>query len=127
MVKIYASWSAVSAPSVFDDKGRFNPKYNDENIAVVPGDTIIFAIGQGAIINYLKNMGVNLNERGQLIVDRATFMTSRRGVFSCGEVITGPGLAVEAMANARKAAAAIAAYLEGLKFPKTGAVDHQRP
>ncbi len=103
--------------AVFDDQGRFNPTYNDENISVATGDTIIFAIGQGAILDYLKEMNVDLNERGQLIVDRTTFMTSRKGVFSCGEVMQGPGPAVAAMASARSAAAAVAAYLEGRTPP----------
>ena len=103
--------------SVFDEQGRFNPSYNDANLSVAEGDTVIFAIGQGAIINYLKDMGVELNQRGQLICDRTTFMTSRKGVFSCGEVITGPGLAVEAMASGRRAALAIDAYLQGSDIP----------
>lgn len=103
---------------VFDEQKRFNPKYNDQNLSIAEGDTIIFAIGQGAIINYLKDMNVALNERGQLIVNPKTFMTSRKGVFSCGEVAKGPGLAVEAMAHARKAAKAVAAYLEGVPVPE---------
>lgn len=104
--------------SVFDESGRFNPSYNDENLSVAEGDTIIFAIGQGAILDYLKDMNVALNERGQLIVDPKTFMTSREGVFSCGEVAKGPGLAVEAMAHARRAANSVAAYLEGEPVPE---------
>ena len=104
--------------SVFDDEGRFNPTYNDENISVAEGDTIIFSIGQGALINYLKDMDIELNERGQLVIDRSTFMTSHKGVFSCGEVTKGPGLAVEAMANARRAAQSVAAYLDGVLLPE---------
>ncbi|MDY6911671.1 MAG: hydrogenase iron-sulfur subunit [Chloroflexota bacterium] len=104
--------------SVFDDEGRFNPTYNDENTAVAEGDIVIFAIGQGSIINYLKDMGIELNERGLLPVDPKTFMTNRKGVFSGGEIIKGPGPAVAAMAHARKAAKAVDAYLNGVEPPE---------
>ncbi|MFO8102145.1 MAG: FAD-dependent oxidoreductase [Dehalococcoidia bacterium] len=98
--------------AVFDEQGRFNPCYNDANLSVAEGDTVIFSIGQGAIIDYLKDMNIELNERGQLIIDRQTFMTSRKGVFSGGEVAKGPGPAVEAMVHARRAARAVLAWLK---------------
>jgi len=100
---------------VFDEEGRFNPTYNDENLKVAEGDVVVFAIGQGSIINYLKDMGIELNERGLLPVDPKTFMTNRKGVFSGGEIIKGPGPAVAAMAHARKAAIAVDAYLNGVE------------
>ncbi|MBT9162414.1 MAG: NADPH-Fe(3+) oxidoreductase subunit beta [Dehalococcoidia bacterium] len=98
---------------VFDEEGRFNPSFCEEDLSTVRGGVVILSIGQGANIDYLADMGVALNHRGQLICDRKTFATSRDGVFACGEVITGPGLAVEAMASGRQAALAIAHYLEG--------------
>ncbi len=42
--------------------------------------------------------------------------TSRQGVFGCGEMVTGPGTAVQSMANGRVAAKAIASYLQGVPF-----------
>ena len=99
--------------SVFDGQGRFNPTYCEEDLSIVKGTVIILSIGQGANISYLNDMGVALNQRGQIIYDPRTLATSREGVFACGEVVTGPGLAVEAMASGRKAALAIARYLEG--------------
>jgi NADPH-dependent glutamate synthase beta subunit-like oxidoreductase/coenzyme F420-reducing hydrogenase delta subunit len=104
--------------SVFDDEGRFNPTYNDENMKVAEGDVVIFSIGQGSIINYLKDMGIELNERGLLPVDPKTFMTNRKGIFSGGEIIKGPGSAVAAMAHARKAARAVDAFLNGVEPPE---------
>jgi coenzyme F420-reducing hydrogenase delta subunit/NAD-dependent dihydropyrimidine dehydrogenase PreA subunit len=50
-------------------------------------------------------------------------MTSRKGVFSCGEVASGPGLAVEAMAHARRAAKSVAAYLEGISLSEEEPVE----
>jgi NADPH-dependent glutamate synthase beta subunit-like oxidoreductase/coenzyme F420-reducing hydrogenase delta subunit len=97
---------------VFDEEGRFNPCFCEDDLSMVRGNVVILAIGQEANINYLTNMGVTLNHRGQLMCDRKTLATSREGVFACGEVITGPGLAVEAMASGRQAALAIAHYLQ---------------
>ncbi|GAG32092.1 unnamed protein product, partial [marine sediment metagenome] len=42
-----------------------------------------------------------------------TLSTSADGVFACGEVVTGPGSAVEAVFDGHRAAKAIARYLEG--------------
>ncbi len=99
--------------SVFDEQGRFSPSFCEENVSIIRGDVVILSIGQGANLDYLAGMGVALNDRGQLMCDRRTLSTGRDGVFACGEVITGPGLAVEAMAGGRQAALAVAHYLEG--------------
>jgi NADPH-dependent glutamate synthase beta subunit-like oxidoreductase/coenzyme F420-reducing hydrogenase delta subunit len=99
--------------AVFDAQGRFNPSFCEEETTVLEGDTVILAIGQAADISFLKDMGVSLNERGQLLFDPETLATSRAGVFACGEMTTGPGTAVQSMASGRKAAQSIARYLEG--------------
>jgi len=44
--------------------------------------------------------------------------TSRPGVFACGEMVTGPGTAVQSMQNGRVAAQAILAYLRGEAFDR---------
>ena len=103
--------------SVFDEQRRFNPTFCEEDLTVVKGNVVILSIGQGANISYLKDMGVELNQRGQIVYDPRTLATSRDAIFACGEVVTGPGLAVDAMASGRKAALAIARYLEGAELP----------
>jgi NADPH-dependent glutamate synthase beta subunit-like oxidoreductase/coenzyme F420-reducing hydrogenase delta subunit len=103
--------------SVFDNKGRFNPQFNEENTVVVDGDTVIFAIGQNADIDYLTDMDIVLTQRGMLQWDSKTFKTTRDAVFSCGEIVTGPGLAVNAMAHGRDAALAIRRYFGEAKLP----------
>ncbi|MEK6536961.1 MAG: hydrogenase iron-sulfur subunit, partial [Actinomycetota bacterium] len=52
-----------------------------------------------------------VNERGILIFDREQCTTSRRGVFASGEVVTGPGAAVNALASGKRAAIAVARFL----------------
>ncbi len=103
--------------SVYDKNGRFSPSYNEHNTTIVEGDTVIFAIGQHADTDYLANMGIQLTDRGMLQWDDTTFKTMRDGVFSCGEIVTGPGLAVSAMAHGRQGALAIRRYLGETKVP----------
>lgn len=97
---------------VFDEQGRFNPKFHEERRTVIPGDTVIFAIGQGSELSFLKDSRVALNERGQLVFDRATMATSLPGVFASGEVATGPGAAIAAIAGGHRAAKAILSFFD---------------
>ncbi|MDP1809200.1 MAG: FAD-dependent oxidoreductase, partial [Actinomycetota bacterium] len=97
---------------VFDDERRFNPRFDESKRNIMSADTIILAIGQGSDLNFLKRAGVKLTDRGQIEFDRATMRTSHPEVFAAGEVVSGPGAAIGAIANGHRAAEAIAAYLE---------------
>ncbi len=97
--------------SVFDEQGRFAPKFCETELSVIPGDTVIIAIGQMSNLSFLPEAGPEVNERGILIFDREQMTTSRRGVFASGEVVTGPGAAVNALASGKRAAIAVARYL----------------
>ncbi|NLA26364.1 MAG: FAD-dependent oxidoreductase, partial [Firmicutes bacterium] len=105
----------IECCSVFDEAGRFSPTYNQDNKTFVSGDVIIFAIGQGGDPEPLKGQ-VDLDERGRIVFDHKTMSTSRPGVFACGEMITGPGTAVQSMKNGRVAALAILVHLDGEAF-----------
>lgn len=97
--------------SVFDERGRFSPTFCETELSVIPGDTVIVTIGQMSNLSFLTDKGPALNERGILIFDREQCTTSRRGVFASGEVVTGPGAAVNALASGKRAAIAVARYL----------------
>lgn len=99
--------------AVFDAEGRFAPTFDENDVSTINGDMVIIAIGQAADLSFLKDSGIRLNERGQLLLDADTLATSEEGIFASGEVATGPGSAVEAMASGRKAALSIARYLTG--------------
>ncbi|NLM52136.1 MAG: FAD-dependent oxidoreductase [Firmicutes bacterium] len=102
--------------SVFDEQKRFNPQYGDET-KIIPCNVVIFAIGQtNDNLSYLQQSGIELTERGNLKVNRRTLQTTRAGVFAAGEVATGPGLAVDAMASGQKVAQAVKCYLDGVPF-----------
>ncbi len=98
--------------SVFDEHGRFAPTFCETELSVIPGDTVIVTIGQMSNLSFLPGSGPAVNERGILIFDREQCTTSRRGVFASGEVVTGPGAAVNALASGKRAAIAVARYLD---------------
>jgi NAD-dependent dihydropyrimidine dehydrogenase PreA subunit len=98
--------------SVFDENGRFNPAFSDEE-RVIPCDSVILAIGQQADLSYLgKDDGVQVTQRGILKIDD-TLMTTSPGVFAGGDVAFGPRILVEAVANGHKSARSIHLYLSG--------------
>jgi NADPH-dependent glutamate synthase beta subunit-like oxidoreductase/Fe-S-cluster-containing hydrogenase component 2 len=97
--------------SVFDEHGRFAPTFCETELSVITGDTVIITIGQMSNLSFLTETGPAVNERGILLFDREQCTTSRRGVFASGEVVTGPGAAVNALASGKRAAIAVARYL----------------
>jgi NADPH-dependent glutamate synthase beta subunit-like oxidoreductase/ferredoxin len=99
--------------SVFDETGRFAPKMG-EGLTDLPGDVVVFAIGQGSDLgDVVAGTGVALNERGNLVVDGSVLTTSAPGVFACGEVVTGPGSAIGSIATGHEAATSIHRFLCG--------------
>ncbi|HEX77640.1 MAG TPA: FAD-dependent oxidoreductase [Dehalococcoidia bacterium] len=112
------SLETVAVKAVFDDQGRFNPTFYEDRTAIFEGDIVIVAIGQAADLSCLKDSDIQVTERGQLIFDPVTLATTAEGVFTCGEVATGPGTAVKAMASGRQAALSIHRYLQGEPLTK---------
>lgn len=97
--------------AVFDDEGRFAPRFCETELSVIPCDTVIIAIGQMSNLSFLADTGPGTDERGILVFDWERHTTTRHGVFASGEVVTGPGAAVGAIASGRHAAIAIAGHL----------------
>lgn len=102
----------VECTCVFDQGGRFNPAFNADCKQVVGGEIVVFAIGQGVDLDSIKSE-IELDGSGRIAFNSRAMTTSRPGVFACGEVVNGPGTAVQAMANGRLAARAILDYLDG--------------
>ena len=72
-------------------------------------DAIIVAIGQKVDPRGLK--GFDTNKDGTIRVDPETGQTSVRGVFAGGDVVTGPGWAIDAIQAGKKGANSIHDYL----------------
>ncbi len=121
-----AALEVVECTAVFDEQGRFSPQLNVDHREALEGDFVIFAIGQGGDPEPLRNE-IEIDDRGRVVFNPNKMTTSREGVFSCGEMITGPGSAVEAMGNGRLAARAVAAYLKGEDFDSARIEYEEKP
>ncbi len=74
-------------------------------------DRVILCVAQ--VPDVPDTMGVEKGIGGTIRVDDQMFITSRKDVFAAGDVITGPGSVIGAIAQGRKAAAAIDRHLGG--------------
>lgn len=81
----------------------------------IEADNVIIAIGQKTELDFLEGTDIEANQRGTILVEQDSLMTTYPGIFSAGDVISGGGTAVEAVAAGRKAAVSIDAYLKGDK------------
>jgi formate dehydrogenase beta subunit len=97
--------------AVFDENGRFAPTFCETELSTISGDTVIIAIGQMSDLSFVKGHGPELDARGLLVFDRGRNATTMPNIFASGEVVTGPGAAVNALASGKRAAISIARYL----------------
>lgn len=97
---------------VFDEDRKFSPQFNEEKRNVLPADTIILAIGQAGELGFLEYSGVKVTGSGRLEFNHETMQTSHPMVFATGEITSGPGAAIRAIAGGHRAAAAIEAFLD---------------
>ncbi len=98
--------------AVFDAEGRFRPQFDEGDTATLVADSVIIAIGQRGDLTCLKGSQVEVEADDRIRWARENLGTSVAGVFACGEVVSGPGSAVEAVFEGHRAARAIAHYLE---------------
>jgi len=99
---------------VFDDAGRFAPAYDDADVQTIAADACVLAIGQRAGLEFLQPAdGVALTPGGTIKVDRETLATTAPGVYAGGDVAFGPRNLIDAVANGKRAARSIHAWLGG--------------
>ena len=112
---------------VFDPEGRFSPTYFEDQISALEADVVIMAIGQRANLKFITpEDGVELTPRGLIKADPETGATSRAEVFAGGDAVTGPWIAIAAVAAGREAALSIERYLTGQDL-KAGREEPLRP
>lgn len=96
-----------------DASGRRRPVPIEGSEFVIEAETLIPAISQRPDISFVpEEGGLNITRWNTFHVDQQTFMTNVPGIFSAGDVETGPDIAIRACANGRKAADGIIQYLQ---------------
>lgn len=76
-----------------------------------PCDTLLIAIGQRTVNDYL-DVKLELDRWGSVLTDDGG-QTSVKGVYAAGDYVTGPTTVIEAVGNGRKVAAGIDNWLMG--------------
>ncbi len=97
---------------VKDETGKFDPKFESNRLLELEVDHVILATGQGTDLACLEGSGVE-NNRGYVVADPKTKMTTVPGIFAGGDGQHGPRTAVEAIRSGKIAAASIDAWLRG--------------
>lgn len=92
-----------------DEKGRRKPIPIKGSGFKVNADMVIPAIGQG--VNRRALRGLDLHPDGTVRIHPETSETSIKGIFAGGDMVTGPGWAIDAIAAGKKGAESIHRYL----------------
>jgi glutamate synthase (NADPH/NADH) small chain len=100
------------APGAPDEVGRERPLPIPGTEYEIEVDTVIEAIGNGPNpLVAATTPGLRTSARGAVIVDEKTCMTSKRGVFAGGDIVSGSATVILAMGQGRRAAKAIDVFL----------------
>jgi NADPH-dependent glutamate synthase beta subunit-like oxidoreductase len=95
-----------------DSSGRRRPVPIEGSEFFIASDHIIAAIGQTLDKSFATDTkDIEFSDYDLLSVNPDTLETKKKGVFAGGDVVTGPKTVIEAIAQGKQAAAAIAAYL----------------
>jgi len=106
-----------------DESGRRRPVPIDGSETSEPADLVILSIGlRPATSDFAGQLGLAPNER--IVADPETLATSVEGVFAGGDVVTGPSMIIEAIAQGKRAAFYMDRFLTGKQL--SGTVFDQR-
>ncbi|MBO1223711.1 MAG: bifunctional dihydroorotate dehydrogenase B NAD binding subunit/NADPH-dependent glutamate synthase [Candidatus Scalindua sediminis] len=99
-----------------DESGRRRPIPIEGSETILDVECVIVAIGNGP--NPLiptTTPGLETSKRGNIVADEETGVTSKKGVFAGGDIVTGAATVILAMGAGKKAAVAIDNYVMGRK------------
>ncbi len=102
-------------PGAPDASGRRRPEPAPGTEFTIPCDRVLLAIGQGPQLDWIGpgSTGPSATKHHRLQADAVTFETGRPGVFASGDVRVGAATVVQAIAEGRRSAYAVDAYLRG--------------
>ncbi len=94
--------------SVYDEAGKFSPKYDENETVTVPCEHVFMSIGQSILWgDLLKDSKVELGRGNGAVADPLTYQTAQPDVFVGGDVYTGPKFAIDAIAAGKEGAISI--------------------
>lgn len=94
--------------SVFDENGRFNPRYDENETISVKADHVLVSIGQAIEWGGLTaDSKMELNPNKTIKADGVTLQTGEPDVFAGGDALTGPKFAIDAIALGKEGAISI--------------------
>ncbi|MDR0675935.1 MAG: NADPH-dependent glutamate synthase [Elusimicrobiota bacterium] len=94
-----------------DVKNRKRVRKIENSFANLLADTIVVAIGQSTNYFLAEKIGIKLDDKKHIIVDKDSMQTNIEGIFAGGDVITGADTVISAMGAGKKAAKSIDDYL----------------
>ena len=98
----------IAVTSVFDAEGRFAPTFEPGTEAVIPADTVILAVGQGADVGFLDaGRRPRAHPAGRREGRSRLAAHVRPAHLGGGDVARGPRNLIDAIADGRRAAASI--------------------
>ena len=93
--------------SVFNEEGKFAPKYDENDAITVEADYVLVSIGQriewGKL---LEGTNVKLNKNNTVSVDEF-YVTGESNIIAGGDCVTGPKFAIDAIASGKEGAISI--------------------
>jgi formate dehydrogenase beta subunit len=103
-----------------DESGRRRPVPVKGSEFLIETDILIPAIGQAIDLSFLNEKdGVKTTKRSTLSIQEGTFQTSREGIFSAGDCVTGPDVLVRAAGHGKRAADKIDCFLRGMEVKES--------
>ncbi|MEA1912118.1 MAG: FAD-dependent oxidoreductase [Spirochaetota bacterium] len=97
--------------SLFDEEGRFSPKFDKEVELFMEGSMIVESIGQGPDMDYLGEYSEKLEMDGRRMKVNEFYQTSLDWLYIAGDIIKGPDV-ITGIAVGHKAAQGIDMMLE---------------
>lgn len=99
--------------SVFDEKKRFAPKFDESVTMTVPCEKVFLSIGQSIVWgNLLDGSKVELGRGNGAVADQVTYQTAEPDIFVGGDVYTGPKFAIDAIAAGKEGAISIHRFVQ---------------
>jgi len=111
---------------VYDESRRFAPVFDDEDRQMLGCDTVLLAVGQSPVTDFLAIGGgdVEMARPGWPKVDPATLETTAAGVFVAGDLAHGTRLLIDAVASGKAAARAVYAHITGHTLHAASVTSH---